>query len=155
SSRAREVGAAFPLSTLGEWGARWGFMRWGPTNEFPHRRRQGGSASLGVMPMNRMAMGAAALVMVGGFLGGSLPAQELAVRGKTPGNPVLMGSVPDAGKLWGKYARSPLGREVEKARKEHGALPQNSTTAAEIARIEEQLGLSLDPAELFGSTITG
>lgn len=105
--------------------------------------------------MNRNSWRRSALLATACLMPGLAGAQQLAVQGKTPANPILIVSVPDAGKLWTKYSRSPLGQVAERHRKEQAALPEKSVAMNELARIEQQLGMSFAPEDLFGQTITG
>jgi hypothetical protein len=90
-------------------------------------------------------LGAAALLLTATFAG----AQEPAVAGKTPANPLLIVSVPNSSQLWKSLAQSEFGRQLLTT----VALP--GLGAGDAAQMEKQLGFSLLPSDLFTKTVTG
>ncbi|MEO8377044.1 MAG: DUF3352 domain-containing protein, partial [Candidatus Sumerlaeota bacterium] len=76
-------------------------------------------------------------------------AQNLAVKDRTPANPLLIVSVGDAPGFWKSLGESKFGKLVERDFTLPGMTPQ------ERAPIEKSLGFSLEPADLFTQTVKG
>ncbi|MCC6548022.1 hypothetical protein IT570_12725 [Candidatus Sumerlaeota bacterium] len=76
-------------------------------------------------------------------------AQDLAVGGRTPANPLLIVSVTDSPSLWKSLGESKFGQLLESK----VALP--GMTPMERGSLEKSLDFSLEPADLFTQTVKG
>lgn len=76
-------------------------------------------------------------------------AQDLAVKDRTPANPLFIVSVPDSPGFWKSFGESKFGQMVEREIVLPGLSP------VEKAGLEKALGFSLEPSDLFTQTVKG
>lgn len=91
-------------------------------------------------------LGAAALI----GLVSTVPAQELAVPGKSPANPTLVVSIPDTAQLWQALKDSAVGGPASQLLEISDAIPE-----AERAQIEKGLETTLNTETLLSETLEG
>lgn len=97
----------------------------------------------------RLVRQAAAVVSITTLTIAASPAQELAVPGRTPGNPLVILGIPNTTALCKSLSQSDMGRKMLAT----PILP--GISADDQATLEKQLGFSLNTADLLSNTIRG